>query len=108
MESITSTWSFRSLVLTLALTLTACGGSKSSGGDVTPAPDVQTPDTPTPTYNWNAPRGVTGSVRNILNTESLADVAVQVYDSADLENGGELPTAASFIMTPLLVVYTDA
>ena len=106
MESITSTWSFRSLVLTLALTLTACGGSKSSGGDVTPAPDAQTPAAPT--YNWNAPRGVTGSVRNILNTESLEGVAVQVYDSADLENGGELPTAASFVMEPLFTVHTDA
>ena len=120
MESITSTWSIRSLVLTLALTLTACGGSSSSGGDVTTAPDaqapdVQTPATPTPngqtpaapTGNWIAPKGVTGSVRNVLNTESLEGVAVQVYDSADLENGGELPTAASFIMAPLFVVYTD-
>lgn len=129
MKSIISAWVFRGLVLSAALTLTACGGSSSSDGTTPTTNNAETTtsvtnntDTTTTTPNnsgsnsnptadqtvyWNAPYGVKGSVRNVLNTESLAGVAVEIYDSADFERGGELPIAASFTMQPLRSVLTD-
>lgn len=96
MKSFSRTWGPLSIVLTIALALTACGGSSSDSGDQ---------KTPEKIINWNAPNGVTGSVRNALNTESLEGVAVEVYDSADFERGGQLPVA--FTMQPLRSVVTD-
>lgn len=97
MKSFARTWGSLSIILTIALGLTACGGSSSSDGGEQKAPEK--------TINWNAPNGVTGSVRNALNTESLDGVSVQVYDSADFERGGQLPVA--FTMQPLRSTVTD-